>query len=84
MAYIGCNTGSQPCGLTLIDGFVDGLMTIEGARLGDCWAHAVSFYYERENLATIAPTESWYPASVFFQGMKFMLFGDPSLPVRAR
>ncbi|MCL4741662.1 MAG: hypothetical protein KJZ54_05595 [Phycisphaerales bacterium] len=84
VAYIGCNTGSQPCGLTLIDGFVDGLMTIEGARLGDCWAHAVSFYYERENLATIAPTESWYPASVFFQGMKFMLFGDPSLPVRAR
>ena len=82
VAYIGCNTGSQPCGLTLIDGFVDGLVTVEGARLGDCWAHAVAFYYEREGLATIVPTESWYPASVFFQGMKFMLFGDPSLPMR--
>ncbi|MCW5777411.1 MAG: hypothetical protein KIS87_13325 [Phycisphaeraceae bacterium] len=84
VAYIGCNTGSQPCGLTLIDGFVDGLMTVKGARLGDCWAHAVAFYYEREGLATIVPTESWYPASVFFQGMKFMLFGDPSLPMRGK
>lgn len=34
---------------------------------------------QKENLATIVPTESWYPASIFFQGMKFMLFGDPSL-----
>lgn len=25
------------------------------------------------------PTAGWYPPSIFFQGMKFMLFGDPSL-----
>jgi hypothetical protein len=32
----------------------------------------------REHLATIAPTADWYPASLFFQGMKFMVFGDPA------
>ncbi|MEX2218309.1 MAG: C25 family cysteine peptidase [Phycisphaerales bacterium] len=78
IAYIGCNTGSQPCGLTLLDGFVDHLADNPGARIGDCWAGAVSRYYDREHLATIIPTESWYPASIFFQGMKFMLFGDPT------
>lgn len=81
VAYIGCNTGSQPCALTLLDGFVDGVATLEAPRLGDCWAHAVAYYYDHEHLATIEPTESWYPASIFFQGMKFMLFGDPSIPV---
>ena len=25
VAYIGCNTGSQPCGLTLVEGFAQGL-----------------------------------------------------------
>jgi hypothetical protein len=87
VAYIGCNTGSQPCGMNLLAGFVDALGSAApelGAtrpRLGDCWAHAVSHYYERERLADLTPTESWYPASIFFQGMKFMLFGDPSLPM---
>lgn len=83
VAYIGCNTGSQPCGLTLVRGLVDGIATAERARLGDCWAHAVAYYHEHEALATIEPSESWYPASIFFQGMKFMLFGDPSIPVGA-
>lgn len=83
VAYIGCNTGSQPCGLTLVEGFVAGVSTLERPRLGDCWAHAVSYYFEREGLAVIEPTESWYPASIFFQGMKFMVFGDPSIPVGA-
>ncbi|MFM9995310.1 MAG: C25 family cysteine peptidase [Phycisphaerales bacterium] len=85
VAYIGCNTGSQPCGLTLAEGFVDGMTKAEretGAVLvGDCWAHAVAYYYEREGLGTIVPDEGWYPASIFFQGMKFMLFGDPTLPM---
>jgi len=31
----------------------------------------------------LAPTSSWYPPSIFFQGMKFMLFGDPTLPLPA-
>lgn len=81
VAYIGCNTGSQPCGLTLVSGFVEAAGRLERPRLGDCWRVAVSQYYIRENLATIVPDEGWYPASIFFQGMKFMVFGDPSVPV---
>jgi len=79
VAYFGCNTGSQPCGITLLDGFVEALRTQKQPRLGDCWIGAVTYYYDREKLATLKPTESWYPASIFFQGMKFMLFGDPTL-----
>lgn len=76
---IGCNTGSQPCGLTLLEGFVLGLGEVDEPRLGDCWNHAIRHYHRKERLSEIAPTESWYPASIYFQGMKFMLFGDPSL-----
>ncbi len=79
VAYIGCNTGSQPCGLTLLEGFVAALRDAAEPRLGDVWARAVDHYFEKERLATLAPTPDWYPASVFFQGMKFMVFGDPSL-----
>lgn len=79
VAYIGCNTGAQPCGLTLLAGFIDALHSAPAPRLGDCWAHAVSYYYDREHLATLKPNADWYPPSIFFQGMKFMLFGDPSL-----
>ena len=79
VAYIGCDTGSQPCGLTLVDGFIRSLAESSQPRLGDCWASAINFYYEHEHLATLKPTPDWYPPSIFFQGMKFMLFGDPSL-----
>jgi peptidase C25-like protein len=79
VAYIGCNTGSQPCGLTLLDGFANALGRTRSPRLGDCWSEAVAYYYEKERLASIVPTDDWYPASIFFQGMKFMLFGDPTL-----
>lgn len=79
VAYIGCNTGSQPCGLTLMRGFVDKLADDAEPRLGDCWSHAVAYYYDHEKLATIEPTDSWYPPTIFFQSMKFMCFGDPSL-----
>ncbi len=78
VAYIGCNTGSQPCGLTLVEGFVIALAETKQPRLGDCWASAVRFYYDKEHLATLKPNADWYPPSIFFQGMKFMLFGDPS------
>lgn len=88
VAYVGCNTGSQPCALTLQEGFVDAIAsaakTQRPALVGDCWKHAVAYYWEHEGLATIAPSESWYPASIFFQGMKFMLFGDPTAPVSGR
>jgi len=79
VAYIGCNTGSQPCGLTLVEGFVKGLHGMTEPRLGDVWNRAIHHYYKKEKLATLRPTSSWYPPSIFFQGMKFMVFGDPSL-----
>ena len=81
VAYIGCNTGSQPCGLSLVEGFVLGLSEVERPRVGDLWMHAVAHYHRKERLAELKPTPDWYPASIFFQGMKFMLFGDPSLLV---
>lgn len=84
VAYIGCNTGSQPCGMTLAEGFVKSLPNGESGskRLGDCWNAAIAHYWEAQHLATIKPVEGeWYPASIFFQGMKFMLFGDPSLRI---
>ncbi len=81
VAYIGCNTGSQPCGLTLVAGLVDGIATLPHPRLGDCWTHAVDYYIDHENLRALKPSPSWYPASIYFQGMKFMLFGDPSIPI---
>jgi hypothetical protein len=83
VAYIGCNTGSQPCGLTLVDGFVTALAEASQPRLGDCWASAVKYYYGHEHLATLKPAQDWYPPSIFFQPMKFMLFGDPSLRLPA-
>ena len=80
VAYIGCNTGSQPCGLTLMEGFAKAFGAAKGVpRLGDCWSQAVTYYVDTERLSQLAPTNDWYPASIFFQGMKFMLFGDPTL-----
>jgi hypothetical protein len=79
VAYIGCNTGSQPCGLTLVEGFVSALAVSKTPHLGDCWAEAIRHYYRKERLAELKPNDDWYPPSIFFQGMKFMLFGDPSL-----
>ena len=81
-AYIGCNTGSQPCGVTLLEGFIRAIGAGGDAPLlGECWRDAVAYYYEHEHLATLKPTPDWYPASIFFQGMKFMLYGDPTLPI---
>lgn len=79
VAYIGCNTGSQPCGLTLVEGFVTALAESNDPRLGDCWNSAIRHYFDKEHLATLKPNDDWYPPSIFFQGMKFMVFGDPSL-----
>jgi hypothetical protein len=79
VAYIGCNTGSQPCALTLEEGFIRAIANAKQPRLGDCWSQAIVYYFDHEHLATIVPNEDWYPASIFFQGMKYMVYGDPSL-----
>ena len=47
VAYIGCNTGSQPCGLTLVEGFVTALAEAKEPRLGDCWASAIRHYFDQ-------------------------------------
>jgi Peptidase family C25 len=79
VAYIGCNTGGQPCGLTLLEGFVRTLRNLPEPTLGDCWVGAINYYYEAEHLGTIVPNHDWYPPSIFFQGMKYMVYGDPAL-----
>ncbi len=83
VAYIGCNTGSQPCALTLVEGFVNALAESPAPRLGDCWNSGLRHYFARERLTALKPNQDWYPPSVFFQGMKFMVFGDPSLRLPA-
>jgi len=79
VAYIGCNTGGQPCGVTLLEGFVAALHDSPEPTLGGCWASAIDYYYKTEHLATIKPNNDWYPPSIFFQGMKYMVYGDPAL-----
>jgi hypothetical protein len=79
VAYVGCNTGGQPCALTLVDGFIRALRGLPEPTLGDCWAGAITHYYKAEHLDTIKPNDDWYPPSIFFQGMKYMVFGDPAL-----
>jgi len=79
VAYIGCTTGSQPCALTLSEGLA--LAAAKGGRLGDAWNSAVARYWREERLAELVPTADWYPPSVLKQGMKFILLGDPSLPL---
>jgi len=78
IGYIGCNTGSQPCALTLQRGFVLAASQPH-IRIGDAWNEALRFYYAEERLAELKPDKGWYPPSIFFQGMKFMLFGDPTI-----
>lgn len=78
-AYFGCTTGSQPCALTLVEELAVAWPT--SARAGDAWIACVTRYVEREKLRELVPTDDWYPASIFFQGMKFVFLGDPSMPV---
>ena len=41
VAYIGCNTGGQPCGVTLLEGFVQALHDLPQPTLGECWTRAI-------------------------------------------
>lgn len=80
VAYIGCDTGAQPCALSLLEGFTSALA--ESECVGDAWRRALAHYHAAEHLADLQPTDDWYPPSIFFQGMKFVLFGDPTLALR--
>ncbi len=79
IATIGCVTGSQPCAQTLLDGFVAAMVRAPDGTVGAWWRDAITHYVREERLEELTPTESWYPASVYFQGMKFVLLGDPTV-----
>jgi hypothetical protein len=79
VAYIGCNTGGQPCALALMDGLTRAWGSNATGRLGDCWMQAIGYYYDQQHLAELKPNADWYPPAIFFQGMKYMFYGDPSL-----
>ena len=79
VAYIGCCTGSQPCGLDFIRGFSEAIAASKQPRLGDAWMKTIEFYHLSQRLDSLKPTSDWYPPSIYFQGMKFMVFGDPTL-----
>jgi hypothetical protein len=81
VAYIGCSAVSYRRTLTLVDGFMAGLNHGREPKIGDCWVYAVSYYYDKEHLATLKPSANWIPPTIFRQGMKYMLYGDPSLPL---
>ena len=80
VTYIGCNTGAQPCAVSLLEGFVKSIAGGSG-RVGDAWKDALAYYWKAENLPGLVPNEDWYPPSIFFQGMKFMLYGDPTASI---
>jgi hypothetical protein len=82
VVYIGCGTGAQPCALSLLEGFGRALAADPGLCVGEAWRQALASYFEREHLAELKPDAGWYPPSVFFQGMKFLFFGDPTLRLR--
>ena len=84
VAYVGCVTGVQPCAVTLMEGFVRSVAEKRARRVGDAWRDAVADYWKAERLADLEPNADWYPPSIFFQGMKFILFGDPTLDAAVR
>jgi formylglycine-generating enzyme required for sulfatase activity/WD40 repeat protein len=78
VAYIGCDTGSQGCAWPMMGGFVEYIASHESPRLGDAWNEALTKYYWDMGLRTIKP-QDWVNVAIFHQGMKFQLFGDPSM-----
>ncbi len=75
---IGCVTGAQPCAHTLLDGFVESARKNPQQSVGQWWKSALAHYHATERLSEIKSDEGWYPPSIFFQGMKFILLGDPT------
>lgn len=76
---IGCVTGAQPCAQTLLNGFVEAARTRSEDSVGVWWKAAITHYHNAEHLSTLKSDSGWYPPSIFFQAMKFILLGDPTL-----
>ena len=79
---LGCATGSPPCAHTLLDGFAAFIAEHPDAAVGAAWSHAVARYVEAEHLRELKPTADWYPPSIYFQPMKFVLLGDPTVRMK--
>lgn len=82
VAYIGCTTGSQPCAHTMLDEFARFMSEHPDAAAGEALRVAVARYVELERLRELKPTDSWYPPSIYFQPMKFVFLGDPTVRIR--
>lgn len=82
VAYIGCTTGAQPAAVTLMEGFNAALAHTPRPTAGEAWRAALAHFVVAEHLSELVPDDGWYPPSIFFQGMKFAFFGDPTLPLR--
>lgn len=82
VAYIGCVTGSQPCAHTLLDGLALRLSEQPDTTIGEAWRASLTRYVAEERLRELQPTADWYPPSIYFQPMKFVLLGDPTLRLR--
>lgn len=81
VVYIGYNTGGQSAAIPLEEGFVAALKRSKQPLVGECWVNAIYYYYRKERLAQLVPDRGWYPPVVFMTAMKFMVFGDPTLPL---
>jgi len=46
--------------------------------IGARWMTALTRYVHAERLRERKPIDSWYPPSIYFQPMKFVLLGDPT------
>jgi hypothetical protein len=79
--YIGYNTGGQSASIPLMEGFVLAMRRSKQPLVGDCWANAIYYYYRKEKLAQLVPDSGWYTPVIFMTAMKFMVFGDPTLPL---
>jgi hypothetical protein len=72
--------------MTLMDGFVRAGSRTDGSPLtaAACWREAIHYYVEKERMGELQPTESWYPADIFFLAMKFKFLGDSTLEYKIK
>jgi choice-of-anchor C domain-containing protein len=84
VAYIGGAVGTQPgLALPMMAGFIDYTTQHGTPRIGDAWNWGIIRLYHDMNIAKLQPT-NWVQNAIFHQGMKFQLFGDPSMRLPGR